>query len=252
MTEFDNREQDALRNLGHKVSDFLKTRKGKLLPEEEDQIPAILNSLDKDLFHFRNERLLKEGGEKVISRAHDTRTDREVAIARPRKSESAREKEAFLREARITSKLQHPNILPVYEIGLDRQDVPYFVMRLLSGQDLRSVIDQRFSADSGSSPKLSMDELLGIFLKLCDAMIYAHSKSVLHLDIKPANVMIGRYGQVHLLDWGLSVVKDDGKGGLDPDLLNSVTCTGIILYLRQVFPLHGNGPSQHEVQNRSE
>jgi tRNA A-37 threonylcarbamoyl transferase component Bud32 len=226
MDELNSGKEEKFRDIGMKVSQFLRTRKGRLLPEEEHELPAILNSIDKDVFHFRDEEPFKEGGEKRISRAYDTRTDRKVAIARPRDFSNQLEKEAFLREARITSKLQHPNILPVYQIGLDPDDVPYFVMRLLRGEDLGTIQQKTLQGDSGYVRTYTREHLLGVFLKLCDAMIYAHSQGVLHLDIKPANVMIGRFGQVHLLDWGLSVVKEVQKGTLDPDLLNTVSYAG--------------------------
>jgi serine/threonine-protein kinase len=220
------RKPGEMRQLGLQVSQFLKTRKGRLLPEEENEMPAILNSMDTDFYHFKDEEPLKIGGEKVIFKAYDPRTDRQVAIARPKDSQTTRGKEAFLREARITSSLQHPNILPVYEIGLDHDQQPFFVMRLLKGEDLGSIVKRQIENKARDHDRHWLEDLMTVFLKLCGAMTYAHSQGVLHLDIKPANVMIGRFGEVHLLDWGLSTVMEKERSHLDPDLLNSIATTG--------------------------
>jgi serine/threonine-protein kinase len=103
----------------------------------------------------------------------------------------------FLREAQVTGQLDHPNIVPIHELGRDDRGQLYFTMKLVEGQSLKAVI--------GGTPASDHDRLfnlLEIFIKVCDALSLAHSRGVIHCDIKSANVMVGEYGQVYLMDWG--------------------------------------------------
>jgi serine/threonine-protein kinase len=103
----------------------------------------------------------------------------------------------FLREAQVTGQLDHPNIVPIYELGRDEQGELYFTMKLVQGRSLRAMIGRAPPADSEA-----LFNLLEVFVKVCDALAFAHSRGVLHCDIKAANVMVGEYGQVFLMDWG--------------------------------------------------
>jgi tRNA A-37 threonylcarbamoyl transferase component Bud32 len=108
----------------------------------------------------------------------------------------------FLEEAQITGQLDHPSIVPVHELGLDSQGRVYFTMRLVKGEELRSVFEKsRLGIDGWNLPRA-----LGVLLKVCEAMAYAHSKGVIHRDLKPSNVMVGKYGEVYVMDWGLARV----------------------------------------------
>ena len=143
------------------------------------------------------------GGLKNIQRCTDRKTGREVAMAILKDDADAAKKESFLREARLSAMLQHPNIVPVYDIGL-KDELPWFTMKFISGQSLGDIIDE-LRTDSNQN----FDELairLDIFIKICDAMAYAHSRGVLHLDLKPDNIQISDYGDVVLCDWGLGQV----------------------------------------------
>ncbi len=103
----------------------------------------------------------------------------------------------FLREAQVTGQLDHPNIVPIYELGRDERGGLYFTMKLIEGQSLHAVIGRR--------PPANYEVLynrLEIFIKVCDALAFAHSRGVIHCDIKSANVMVGAYGEVLLMDWG--------------------------------------------------
>jgi hypothetical protein len=103
----------------------------------------------------------------------------------------------FVREAQVTGQLDHPNIAPIHELGRDPNGGLFFTMKLLAGRTLHEIVNSTPARD----PERLHDRL-GVFLKVCDALAFAHSRGVLHCDIKPANVLVGDFGQVYLMDWG--------------------------------------------------
>jgi WD40 repeat protein len=108
----------------------------------------------------------------------------------------------FLEEAQITGQLDHPGVVPVHDLGIDSKGRCYFTMRFVRGRELKEVLDlARESKDGWTRTKV-----LGVILKVCEAMAYAHSKGVVHRDLKPANVMVGRFGETYVMDWGLARV----------------------------------------------
>jgi hypothetical protein len=106
----------------------------------------------------------------------------------------------FLDEARTTSRLDHPGIVPVHEVGLSEDGQVYFTMRLVQGEDYARVIDHVRRAREG----WTLARALGVLAKVCDAMSYAHDHGVVHRDLKPANIMVGKYGETYVMDWGLA------------------------------------------------
>lgn len=110
----------------------------------------------------------------------------------------------FLREARITCQLEHPSIVPVYELGRREDGRPYYTMKLVPGRTIRQAIEQAGSLRSRLG-------LLSHFLDLCQAIAFAHSKGVIHRDIKPSNVMIGQFGETIVIDWGLAKPRGDAQ-----------------------------------------
>ncbi len=114
----------------------------------------------------------------------------------------------FLEEAQVTGQLDHPGIVPVHELGLDAQGRIYFTMKLVRGQTLKTVFDELARGEG----EWTQVRVLGLILKVCEAMSYAHAKGVIHRDLKPANVMVGKFGEVYVMDWGLAKIlgRDDG------------------------------------------
>jgi eukaryotic-like serine/threonine-protein kinase len=108
----------------------------------------------------------------------------------------------FLQEAKITGQLEHPSIVPVYELGLRRDGQLYYAMRLVRGETLAAAL----SNCTGQSERLA---LLRSFLDVCQAMAYAHSKGVIHRDLKPSNIMVGEFGECVVLDWGLAKTQSE-------------------------------------------
>ena len=182
-----------------------------------------MDSLDRDRYQFDDSEPMMIGGAKEIFRIFDEHTGRWVVLAMPIEAKDSQGKEAFLREALLAAKLQHPAILPIYEMGIHKDGRPYFIMQLLDGKSLRDLIKTDVSSND-------LDQWISIFLKVCDAVIYAHACGVLHLDIKPENIMIGMHGRVHLIDWGMARVLRDGSKDatdkFDPDLLNNISFSG--------------------------
>jgi eukaryotic-like serine/threonine-protein kinase len=126
-----------------------------------------------------------------------------MKVMAPHLATRRHEAERFLREARITAQLDHPNIVPVHEIGTDERGNLYFTMKRVEGRTLNDWIDE-----SGGLPRQPEQSrlMLDAYLKVCDAVAFAHSRGVIHCDIKPSNVMVGPFGQVYLMDWGLAQV----------------------------------------------
>ncbi|MFC5050412.1 serine/threonine protein kinase [Rubritalea spongiae] len=139
--------------------------------------------------------LLGKGGLKEVYKCFDTKIQRWVALARLRPDRGADYYELFIHEVRLIASLNHPNIIKVYELGIDDDQRPFFVMDLKGSNTLADVAKQR-----------SRSDLLHIFSKICDAIAYAHAQGVLHLDIKPENIQCDNFGEVLVCDWGLGKI----------------------------------------------
>jgi serine/threonine protein kinase len=152
--------------------------------------------LDYELHQF-----LGKGGMGVVYEACQTAFDRTVAIKmikrERRNDQQARTK--FVYEAAVTGVLDHPNIVAIHDMGLDQQGRLFYAMKKVRGQSWKNVIGRR-----------SRNENMEILLNVCDAVAFAHSRGVIHQDLKPANVMLGEFGEVLVLDWGLALSLDTG------------------------------------------
>jgi WD40 repeat protein len=152
-----------------------------------------------DVVPFENYILGEEharGGLGRILRAHDTRLDRTVAVKEILGGgpQAARR---FVREARLTARLQHPSIVPVHEAGRWPTGEPFYTMELISGRSLREIIDERPTLDERLA-------LVPNVIAVSEAIAYAHSKRVIHRDLKPSNVLVGEFGETVVVDWGLA------------------------------------------------
>lgn len=120
--------------------------------------------------------------------------------------------QAFVEEAIITGGLEHPNIVPAYDLGCSPRLGLYYTMKRLTGRPLSEIIEALRDGDAATMQSFGMYRLLGCFIELCRAVAYAHARGVLHCDLKPENVLIGAYGEVVLVDWGLAqVLGPDGR-----------------------------------------
>jgi serine/threonine-protein kinase len=159
---------------------------------------------------FRILRPHARGGLGQISVALDRELDRPVALKeiQDRHDDDPLSRARFLQEAEITGKLEHPGIIPVYGLGHDASGRPFYAMRFIHGDSLKEAIaafhaDVAHKRDAGAR-SLRLRELLRRFTDVCNSVAYAHSRGVLHRDLKPGNIMLGPYGETLLVDWGLA------------------------------------------------
>ncbi len=164
-------------------------------------------------------RLHAEGGIGQVWLARDSELSREVALKelKPERAGHPEQWDRFLEEARLTSQLQHPGIVPVYELArrTDSQQ-PFYTMRFVKGQTLRDAIKIYHERRAkGVADLLEGRALFEAFVGVCHAIAYAHSRGVIHRDLKPQNVVLGDFGEVIVLDWGLAKVVDHPEGSLE-------------------------------------
>jgi serine/threonine-protein kinase len=151
-----------------------------------------------------------KGGLGEVFVAHDEELNREVALKeiQQRHAHSPESRARFLLEAEITGGLEHPGVVPVYGLGAYADGRPFYAMRFIRGDNLKEAIARFHEADApGRDPggrALALRKLLGRFVDVCNAVAYAHSRGVLHRDLKPGNVMLGKYGETLIVDWGLA------------------------------------------------
>lgn len=183
------------------MSDFSKGQLSEFFDEiwndEESREEYKSDDLDLPEKRYEVSELIGQGAMKKVYRAYDHYTCRYIAMAKLADPENKKTLNAFLHEARLTSQLDHPNIMQVHDIGLDEKGEAYFTMDLKQGQALH-----RYCKSSTYST-LAMNSIIQIFMQMCSAISYAHSKRLIHLDLKPENVRIGEYGEVVICDWGL-------------------------------------------------
>jgi tetratricopeptide (TPR) repeat protein/aminoglycoside phosphotransferase (APT) family kinase protein len=163
-------------------------------------------------------RLHATGGIGRVWLARDASLGRDVALKelRPERAGQPALWGRFLREAQVTGQLEYPGIVPVYELGRRPEDqAPYYTMRFVRGRTLAEAAHAYHERRrAGLAGPLELRELLMAFVAVCQAVAYAHSRGVLHRDLKPQNVLLGDYGEVVVLDWGLAKVT--GPAGADP------------------------------------
>lgn len=174
------------------------------------ELPALIAHLarkrDGSERYLRGEEIGR-GATSRVYLARDLELEREVAMkvhAAPLRTVLRR----FVREARVIGRLDHPGIVAVHDLGLDHEDRVYFTMRLIRGQSLKDLL-QEPAGDAGHRRRF-----LDAVVHVCDTLAFAHARGVVHRDVKPSNVMLGRFGEVYLVDWGLARLRDER---LEPD-----------------------------------
>lgn len=184
---------------------------------------------------YSKPRLLGRGGMGEVFLLRDGRVGRDVALKRMRAPRSARVdlEFRFLREARVQGQLEHPSIVPVYDMGVTPDGDAYFTMKRVQGLSLAQIVTGLRQHDPVILQQYSPRRVLGAISRAALALAYAHTRGVIHRDLKPANIMLGDYGEVYLLDWGVAKI---GAYHIGPLLASTEGAAAT---------LRGSGTSQH-------
>jgi len=179
-------------------------------PELNHRVAVELDELDGVRFQIAEH--LGSGGSGQVYRCFDQHLQRHIAIKSLGKRRITRAKQNnLIQEARITARLEHPNILPIYDLAFSDDGSAYYSMREAHGHSLLKLIDQRRQGQTLAAI-VDVDAQLEIMLHICNACGHAHSCGIIHQDIKPANIMVGKFGEVVLLDWGTAIDLAQSEG----------------------------------------
>lgn len=200
-----------------------------VLPSTENYTPSTEEDAkragaDRELPRLPGYRIIKEiarGGMGKVYAGFEEALRREVAIKTLRPGTSP---ERFVVEARITAQLPHPNIPPVYALGTLDDGSPYLAMKLIRGSTLAQLLKAR------PSPQDELSRFLSIFEKIAEAVGFAHARGIIHRDLKPSNVMVGEFGEVQVMDWGLAKdlkVREAEPATSGMPICSDLTATGI-------------------------
>lgn len=164
---------------------------------------------------LRAEEQLAMGGMGAVELVVDASLQRRLARKVMHESLQTQDESVrrFVREARVTGRLDHPNIVPIHEVGLDGHGRIYFTMKLVTGDTLEARVLRLPPPGEVSTDELY--DLLDVVIRVCDALSFAHARGVLHCDVKPSNVMVGAFGQVYLMDWGIARILGEDRDEAD-------------------------------------
>lgn len=170
--------------------------------------PDLPMKLPQGMSRYTGMREMARGGSAILQSAFDQVIGRTVAIKMLlfETRTDGKERRRFLREARVTAQLQHPNTVPVYEIGNDMEFGIYFVMKRISGENFFEILKRVAKGDPSTLEAYPISRRLEIVADCCQALAYAHARGVIHRDVKPENIWVGNFGEVILLDWGTAKV----------------------------------------------
>jgi len=180
---------------------------------------------------------IAHGGMGTVLRAEDRKLGRVVAMKVMRLESAASEshRTRFVREATVLARLEHPNIVPIHELGFDAEHRLYYTMKLVHGRTLQAILNGLRRLEADFVGFYTLDRLLTIFRKVCDAMSLAHARGVVHRDLKPDNVMVGEFGEVLVMDWGLAkIMADAGQTAEEASKSPSVTGVDAAVRLRDL------------------
>ncbi|MBM4030752.1 MAG: hypothetical protein FJ291_03100 [Planctomycetes bacterium] len=207
--------------------------------------PAPERTGELSLPRYEEQEVIGHGGMGEVVLCVDRDIHRQIALKRMRETPDAKpsDRARFVEEAQVTGQLEHPNIVPIYELSRDPEGGVYYTMKLVRGRSLAEILkdikdhrdhkDDRGARDSAggtgvppvgqrqdacATKEISLGDLLQMFLKVCDGVAFAHSRGVIHRDLKPANIMVGDYGEVLVMDWGLArILRPDDRRQMTDD-----------------------------------
>ncbi len=188
-----------------------------LIPDDAngDMQEAAAGGTGRVVNRYRVIEEISHGGMGAVYRARDRSLQREVALKVIRDPDSSDRAARFVLEAQITGQLEHPNIVPVHELGVGPGGRPFFAMKLVRGRTLASILAAYRHDAVEAAREFPLTRMLRFVVDVCNAVGFAHARGVIHRDIKPANIMVGDFGEVMLMDWGLAKVVAGGAVGSD-------------------------------------
>ena len=173
----------------------------------QDEVQSLLSTPEKNtLAGYKDVHTIGLGGFGAVYAATEPGLKRKLAlkILRPRYRNQKERIYSFIREARITAQIAHPNIVPVHRIGVFEDAGPYFSMKRVAGETLRAILKKLDENRPGYRKKYPLPRLLDIFMGACQGVYYAHQNGICHCDLKPENIMVGNFGEVLVMDWGMA------------------------------------------------
>jgi serine/threonine-protein kinase len=189
--------------------------------------PAMIEAIS---VRYTEGALLGVGGMGKVVLARDEHLGRDVAVKQLRDDREVApdERARFLREARVQAQLEHPSIVPIYDLEQQPGGAAFFTMRRVLGRTLHAILEELRAGTT--PPRYSQRELLAAFATACLAVDYAHSRGVIHRDLKPANLMLGDFGEVYVLDWGLArLLHEDAAAKLGAPPSSRLSTPGAIM-----------------------
>jgi len=185
---------------------------------EGEQVSLDTNDLDVSSDAARRYSIgeeLARGGMGAVLSAKDMNLRRDVAMKLVLNPKQVRKDQLlrFVHEAQVTGQLEHPSIVPVHELGVDADDNVYYTMKFVNGSNLGDILKGIRGGDTELIDAYPLPRLLNIFIKACEALAFAHSRGVIHRDLKPDNIMVGDFGEVLIVDWGLAKVLASSECG---------------------------------------
>lgn len=178
------------------------------VPEADSQVVPVDVRRDN---RYQGIRLIGSGGVAEVTECSDSLLGRNVAMKTLLRDAGRKGESSLAREARITARLEHPNIIPVYDIGTT-EGRSFFVMKLLTEPGLNKVLSRLRHGDPEALNRYTRRRMLRYFIQICQAVDYAHSRGVIHCDLKPANILLGAFGEVLVVDWGIAYSSHSGSG----------------------------------------
>ncbi|BBM83391.1 protein kinase domain-containing protein [Candidatus Uabimicrobium amorphum] len=157
---------------------------------------------------------ISRGGMGIVYKGKQVKLQREIAIKKIKGESNAATTAKFISESLVTAYLDHPNIVPVYDLSKTSREEIFLAMKLVRGTEWKSFIEPRDQNQQLLAHKYNEEAHLRILLNVCNALSYAHSKGIVHCDIKPSNVMVGEFGEVLVMDWGIAVNISDTNPGV--------------------------------------
>lgn len=232
-----------------------------IFPHPQDKYPVVyLEDTDVELpehvvnkgLRYTNFQLVASGGKCIIQSCRDYHLSRTIAhkSLRPEIADDPLERRRFLREARVTAMLQHPNTIPVYDLSRNNRGHYFFTMKLLEGYTLREILDMGKADGTAPVDGYGFHRMVTILIQIGNCLDYAHTHGVVHRDVKPPNILTGPFGETTLLDWGLAKVWNETPQPI-PDLpLLFTRDTSLTAQGRLQGTLHYMSPEQIEASPR--